>query len=602
MRSLPYLFRMPCDPSLALPPAPVAAPSLTGPSDTLIRAGSARPRPFLLAVPGCSVRGTETRGVEEVEHRARILIRRLSVADATGGNALLAPAQARRELIGAHGSVLETLLASAEGLLGQWTVPGGRTGDLTLLMSLSGAAWRADGPFVRADGPEGVLLLQLLPAPSWSVREERGGLAVTARVRAPAGESVRLLATSARDWAGASARLLRLGVVSERRTESELVAQRSRRLRIHTGVEELDDCLAWAAARLDAAHGSDGDIVHELASGESFPFDPDSRRAWCALGMLATGSVRHPRIITSSLLGALAYARAALWSGARVDGAAGLPALTAAEDIARDSLAESVVRRAALLELADAIEPWQGRERATALRALAATLSTDKPAPSAGGLRLPTLGAGAVPGDPVAGALGAALELPGRLRYVPPLDDPPPGALRALTAWACLNDGHLERGVALFRRHIADGFAHGAGLWPDGGRIHDAASAALVPLVFVHGLLGVRGDAHYGRLRMAPRLPKHWTRLDVSGLAVGDATVRMSYEATAGLHRFRIAQESGRVPLMLIFEPSLPAPSDAVLRVDGTVADVEVGAAWGRARARLQLPLDKEREVSLSAE
>jgi hypothetical protein len=174
---------------------------------------------------------------------------------------------------------------------------------------------------------------------------------------------------------------------------------------------------------------------------------------------------------------------------------------------------------------------------------------------------------------------------------------------RGLTAWACLNDGALERGFALFRSHLADGFAQGVGLWPDGGRVHDAAAAALVPLVLAHGLLGLRADAHYGRLRLSPRLPEHWNRLTVTGIPIGDATVRMEYERAAAGHRFRLAQESGAMPVMLVLEPLLTVGADARARVDGSPAALDVSApradTGGRAQVKVQLPLDRERELSL---
>jgi hypothetical protein len=256
-----------------------------------------------------------------------------------------------------------------------------------------------------------------------------------------------------------------------------------------------------------------------------------------------------------------------------------------------------VARRAALLALADAIEPWQGKERARELRT-AATLATPR-ARGAGSVRLPTLGSSAAVASGIETTLAAALDVPGRERFAPPTEDPAPGLLRALTAWACLNAGDLDRGFALFRRHLADGFAHGAGLWPDGARIHDPAAAALVPLVFLEGLLGARADAHYGRLRLAPRLPPHWTRLTVTGIALGDARVRLDYESGGGAHRFRIAQESGAVPVMLVFEPILAVGADVGVRVDGAAAQVDVIPRAGRAQIRVQLPLDREREISI---
>src|SRR4051812_37992086 len=111
---------MPHDPTLDLPDPVPAVPELRGPGDTLVHAGAARPRPFLLLTRGCSARGVETRAVETVEMEGRFLLGRLGIAGASCGNVLLAPAQARRELITRVGTLLETLLVTPEGLIAQW--------------------------------------------------------------------------------------------------------------------------------------------------------------------------------------------------------------------------------------------------------------------------------------------------------------------------------------------------------------------------------------------------------------------------------------------------------------------------------------------------
>ena len=592
---------MPHDPSLALPTAALPAPDLAGPSDALAFAGPARPRPFLLAAPGCSARGVETRALEGVEQEGRLLLGRLGLAGSAGGNVLLAPAQARREMVGGDGSWMETLLVTSDGLAAQWAPTHGGSAALARIrieLDLPAQIWRADGPFLRADAADGVRLLQVVPAPTWSLRPSGGGLAVAADVALGAGGAARLLAASGADRAQAEARLTRLARARETRAESDLAALRTRRLATRTGVSELDDGLAWAAARVDAAAGIASDAVHELALGEPIPLDPDSRRAWTALGALASGSGGRGPVDATSPLGALARARAAAWRGVRLT-AADLPAWASADAGELNGSAHGVATRAALFALADAVEPWAGKERAEALRVRARIQAAAPNATRAGARRLPTLGASALApaGDPLAAALAAALELPGQPPYAPPLEDPPEGVARALTAWACLNAGALERGFALFRRHLTDGFAHGVGLWPDGRRIHDPAGAALVPLVFLDGLLGARADAHYGRLRLAPRLPPHWTRLTVTGITIGDAEVTMDYEAVGGAHRFRIEQRSGAVPLMLIFEPILAVALGAPVRIDGEPADVAVAPTGGRAQARVQLPLDRMREI-----
>jgi hypothetical protein len=585
---------MPHDPGLALPRQTVLPPVLQGPSDTLARADSARPRPFLLTAPGASARGIESRGVEGVEGGGRLLLGRLEVRGASCGNVLLAPAQARRELLGRHLALMEILLVTPDGLAAQWSPPGvAQTGAIELTLRVPGASWRAEGPFFTTAASDGVRVLQITPAPTWSAHEERGGIDVRAAV-AVGGEPVRLLAVAGDGAADAAARLTRLARGGEARAEADAVGYRTRCLATSTGVAELDDGLAWAAARLEAANTAGAAHVHDLAAGEPFPFDPDARRAWTALGALAAGVRSEPQRAAAGELELLVLARAAAWRGSRVP--ADVLAAWSERDAARSEPARDVAGRAALLALADAIEPWHGQERAQALRAEA---TKAKPRARAGALRLPTVGAAAAMDGAVDATLAAALALPGRGRFTPPSEDPPQGLLRALTAWACLNEGDLDRGFALFRRHLADGFAHGVGLWPDGSRIHDPAAAALVPLAFLEGLLGARADAHYGRLRLAPRLPPHWTRLTVGGIALRDAEVRLEYEAAGGSHRFRVVQESGAVPVMLVFEPILAVAADALVRIDGATAEVDVTPVAGRAQIRVQLPLDREREISI---
>ena len=586
------------DSTLALPPRVSPVPRLLGPSDTLTHAGLARPRPFLLAVAGASARGVESRAVDGVELGGVLLLGRLAVAGASYGNVLFAPGQARRELAGLGAALFETLLITPDGLIGQWTrAPGVVAEEARLELALPGSSWRAEGSFFRADDGHGVRLIQVLPAPVWSVRAGAGELMVTAAAAAGEDAPLLMLVTTAGDAVAAEARLERLARARETLAEARLIELRTRRLAIRTGVDELDDGLAWAVARVDAASGPGGDPVHELAIGEPPPCDPDSRRAWTALGALASGSRSPPFLPTGSHMGVVARARAAAWRGKRI-ASTRLPALSV--DAPAPAAAQDIARCAALLAIADAVEPWEGRERADALRAQARLSGAGRSALVGGhGVRFPTLGAFPSAGEPHAAALAAALELPGRPRYTPPTADPPPGLLRALTAWACFNEGELDRGFALFRRHLADGFADGVGLWTDGARIHDPAAAALVPLVLLDGLLGARADAHYGRLRLAPRLPPHWTRLSVSGIIIGDATVRMDYEGTGGTHHFRLVQESGAVPLMLVFEPILAVATGAPVRVDGRTAELDALAVGKRVQVRIQMPLDRERSVTV---
>lgn len=123
------------------------------------------------------------------------------------------------------------------------------------------------------------------------------------------------------------------------------------------------------------------------------------------------------------------------------------------------------------------------------------------------------------------------------------------------------------------------------------------ATAVVLPLV--HGLLGAFPDATLQRLRLRPRIPEQWDRLEVRGLRLADAEVGLRYEREGSLHRFRVRQEAGAVPLLLVFEPSLPGTLPGGARVDGRQADLEHESVGRRTSFGLQLVLDHERTVEL---
>jgi hypothetical protein len=181
----------------------------------------------------------------------------------------------------------------------------------------------------------------------------------------------------------------------------------------------------------------------------------------------------------------------------------------------------------------------------------------------------------------------------------------------ALGAWAHLAAGDAERGYALFREHLALGFRHGTGVWPErlpaeagsppAGCLDHAAAAAMVPAILLFGLLGARGDAPVGRLRLAPRFPASWPSFRVAGIRLGDGEVELDYERDRDRHTFRARQPRGRVPFMLVLEPEVPARRLAKVEIDGKEAVLDHFQRGGRVGARVQLPLDRERNVTLVA-
>ena len=598
------------DPLFATPSRALPVTTLASPRGSLVYAGPARAHPFLLAAPGGSARGTESRTVDVVEHRGRLLLAELSVTGFVPASLVLAPAHGSRELVGVPGTLAETLLVSDEGFIAQWTRTTALAGEIEVVLGVPGGDTRADGSFLVTEEAGAARLIQITPAPSWRVDAGNGDgiLRVSATVRLH-NQDVLLAAASGPDPASAFQSLRRLSRAAETRADFALSELCTGRLAIQTDGCEFDHGLAWSIARLEAA---DSQSAHAVAAGDPFPVDPQSRRAWTALGALAAGTPGPPDVDPRTPLGALAQARYGAWRDTPLS-IVDLPQLA---DRTADRIGDSALRfarRAAMLAAANTIEPWE-RTSADELRARAAELvdTGAAPRPSAGASakspsrgRLPTVGAkrdkAQQSEDVVAATLAAALDLPGRPLYRTPADEPRPGLMRALTALACLNDGMVERGFALLERHLADGFGGGAGLWPDQDRVHDPASAALVPFVLLEGLLGARADAHYGRLRLAPRFPEHWLRFTVRGIQIADATVAMTYERVGKDRRFRFDQNSGAIPVTLVFEPLLPVQSDARAYVDGQPAKLDLRRSRDseRAQLRVQLPLDRPREVSV---
>jgi hypothetical protein len=127
-----------------------------------------------------------------------------------------------------------------------------------------------------------------------------------------------------------------------------------------------------------------------------------------------------------------------------------------------------------------------------------------------------------------------------------------------------------------------------------------AASAAVGPGALLFGLFGARADAPLGRIRLAPRIPAGWTSLSVGGIRVGDARIQLRYTVDGAAHTFRVLQDRGRVPLMLIFEPEVAERELPELLVDGAPAELDRLARSGRRSAvRVQLALDRERSITL---
>lgn len=127
----------------------------------------------------------------------------------------------------------------------------------------------------------------------------------------------------------------------------------------------------------------------------------------------------------------------------------------------------------------------------------------------------------------------------------------------------------------------------------------DPVQLARALCTFVVGTLGARPDAGFGRLRLAPGVPSHWSRLDVRNLPMADTRVALGYRREGQLHTFTLRQTGGAVPANLVFEPRVPGAELVSARVDGEPAELDVFRRRGWVGTRLQFPLDPERRVTL---
>jgi hypothetical protein len=135
----------------------------------------------------------------------------------------------------------------------------------------------------------------------------------------------------------------------------------------------------------------------------------------------------------------------------------------------------------------------------------------------------------------------------------------------------------------------------------DGDPPDPGAGAGLLLCGFAHGLLGVAPDAPSHRIRIAPALPGHLTGFSVRGIRVGDVRFALEYRREATVHRFTLEPTGGRVPAMVVLEPSVPAPTVGSVRVDGTPAQLDVTPRRGRSVVRVHLPLDAPRRLEIDA-
>lgn len=599
------------DPSLPLPgpSAPPDAPqALDGPSDRLAVASPATARPFLLASGSTRAVGVETTGVDQIHAGgsagplllARPALQPRPLAEgaraAPAANVVASPRAIRRETVDAGGSVVETVLLPERlpGALVEWRVRSARgrapadgaSPGLHLSFELPRpAAYRAAGErlVLRAPGDGAVRLVRVVPAPSsWRV-EEAGGdrvrvLATVTPDRAdPRQTRVTLLAVLADDADEAAARLERCARVRlhERRADEALRTSREGLLALHSGVAGMDDGLEWAKARMTSLGANEAGHPPEAHALEILGLASVGAHVRAAERLEAMGATAPSTLSAHAWLAHGAYAS---WSGRPHPEAADRERLLdAARSLRTTGGSRSRLRRATLRAVADLLDALGRRDDAEEVR---------------GGIgravRLPTVGSGA-PGraaDPLATfALGRAGRS-GAARHAAP-------SARALRAWSLYASDAPDDAYPLLRAHLGDA-ARGT---PEGW-LDDPLAFFLTPVALLYGLFGARPDAPVGRLRLAPALPAPWTSVELRNVRLGDATLDVGYTREGGPSTFVLRPTGGAVPATVVFEPRTPARVARVL-VDGEPAEVEIRPAGPRTAVRLQLPIDRERRVTL---
>lgn len=623
------------DPELALPEPPDSVPAIPGPDPGLAIAIPAGPHRLLVDGERVTAVGSHRGPLE------RVLIDGVTIAEDVDGdagavaNAVSSPGLARRERIG-RGSTLETILAAPTLplLVVQWSSATGRApASVTAgLTGPGGARYRIGARSVVLDFDDGRrTALAVSPAPE-RISVEAGASPTALRLvitPAPEGPATLLLAAgSPGQVAGALAGAAHLGAHALRAREG----RSDDGLELLTGVSEIDDGFRWVrwrlAAALARAAGADGDGRRSaLWAGLAAVDVGDRPAAVRAHRMLQEAAPVWAAFVAAGLSTTFAEVGPALESAdALLDARAGRSARAAAR--AGETGPEPPGARATALEsLALALHDAAPPDRIAALEAAAresrlvtaAGRGEGRVVAGGGSARDAPSTAHAAPGAP--GAPGGARRLPmaGPRQAAPTLaawlssllagepGSPPPSGSspseEALCALASLFRAEPDAAWREWRLAVASGLAAG----PSGPGTWDAVGGAdglVAPLTssllvgVARGLLGLAADAHTGRLRLAPRLPSHLTRLHVRGITLGSARLGLTCEREGSVTRFVLEPESASVPPMVVFEPAVAGRVRSV-RVDGAPAELETRTAAGRTVIPVQIPVDATRTVEV---
>jgi hypothetical protein len=384
-------------------------------------------------------------------------------------------------------------------------------------------------------------------------------------------------------------------------------------LTTETGVKEIDDGVAWAAYRLRAALRRTATTA-TTAPPEALPAS-GSDLFWSGVGALAVGDegaclraidLLRPEgdtpwidgvPICEGALRSMLAARATLLTG---DPGA---ALSAVNDLRGEGLphiyssssrASWDLWRLGLEWLSDALLGAAPEEDIVWLREEAGR-DVHRPGP----VRLPMVGES---GD---GAVGPAsllrLLLRGERVGVPrPGVMPGPSRGEALGGWTQLRTGDIEEGYRTWRDALTTGLLggpSGRGSWDPEGI--GAPGAGQVLCALAYGILGLAPDAPSGRIHIAPSFPAHLSAFMARGIRLGDARIDLDYRREGGRHRFGLSPTEGRVPVTVIFEPSLIGERPGTTYIDGQPTDLALVSEGDRLRFGIQLPLDGRRTVEV---
>jgi len=619
-----------------VPALPHTIPLLEWSVAGLALAGPAASGPFLIEGARAHVLGEQRGPVRAISIDGVTTVSTLDTALGTAANIVVSPGLVRREFVGTHGVCVETIVVppALPCVVLQWGTAGGTVPDRILIdLAIGGLAPRLDED---ADGlaltfPDGrVVALSSSPQPLSIEAPDPVGDTIRVSIRPPDAGPFHLIIAAGHSAAIRSAFAATAHLSAHARRAASGPCEEG--LTLHTGVTELDDGIDWARARLRgiidrasnvmmadpgaATHGA-----HEpsaLATGLAAISVGDRHGARQALKAhpcdgTPAGALLAARFASSFGDGSPALEHAhAMLATATPEASRPDDAPPATSPLAGAAFHPSTLRPLALRALADGLRHTAPETLIAQLRQAAASAADQSEQPPgvtrarlpngvAGGTRLPVVGS---PPDPVSWSAW----LPTLLAGEPSMPAPRGGAETEL----------LRRAGALFRtdpdaawiewrRALSDGLTGGPagpGSWDplglDGPREQDSATAAML-LALTQGLLGLDPDAPVGRVRIAPRLPQHLTELEVRGITLGHATLRMAYRRSGATHLFTLEPEIASVPPLVVFEPSVYGRIREV-RIDGLVADLNTRSVGALTIAPLQLPIDAPRSVELITE